>query len=226
MKSPRVKRGLGPPSKKLTKATYRKKALPFLLEDFQRCCAYCLDPDDFRHPSQSHVEHFNCKLRGRQRHQYKNLMLGCAACNASKHDKPVVNPFDKSQRLLNCTEEAEFPTHIHETEDGQWHSLTPEGKYHLAVIGLCENCHRNKRAERFKMARHCLALLTQAIQYQGSNPKDLHNECLATVRAILDLLGKFPALVTDDGVLTVREWLAARGVDPKLINSPSLSRKT
>ena len=92
--------------------------MPSLLKDFEGRCAYCLDPDDFRHPSQTHVDHFDCKLHGRKRHR-SNLMLGCAACNMSKHDKPVVNPFDKQQRLLNCTEETEFPTDIYETDDGR-----------------------------------------------------------------------------------------------------------
>jgi hypothetical protein len=221
MKSPRVKRGPGPKSKMLTKATYRKKALPFLLHDFERRCAYCLDPDDFRHSSQTHVEHFNCKLQGRKRHQYKNLMLGCAACNMSKHDKPVVNPFDRSQRLLNCTEETEFPAHIRETADGQWEARTPEGEYHLASIGLQERCHQLKRGERQRMAQRCFALLTQAIQYQSYNPAALHNQLLGTVRDILGLLERFPPLVTDQGVLTVREWLIGQGVDPKLIRDAS-----
>ena len=130
MKATRVKRSAGPKST-LTKANYRKKALNFLLKDFERRCAYCLDPNEFRHPSLDQVDHFNCKLRERQRHQYKNLMLACAACNLSKHDKPIANPFDKEQRLLNCTEENEFPEHIIEMEDGQWEAVTKAGEYHL-----------------------------------------------------------------------------------------------
>src|SRR5437899_167860 len=98
MRVPRVKRGPGPKSK-MTEATYRKKALPHLLNDFKRHCAYCLDPDEFRHPSLNHVDHFNCKLHGRKRHQYTNLMLACGACNMSKRDKPVRNPLDHEQRL-------------------------------------------------------------------------------------------------------------------------------
>src|SRR5437868_3115831 len=107
----RVNRSDGPKST-MTEATYRKKALPFLLKDFEGRCAYCLDPSEFRHPSQNHVEHFNCKLHGRKRHLYANLMLACATCNQCKHAKPVVNPLDQDQRLLNCTEENEFPAQI------------------------------------------------------------------------------------------------------------------
>ncbi len=218
MKQPRVKRGPGPKAK-LTAATYRKKALPHLLTDFGRRCAYCLDPGDFRHPSQTHVDHFNCKLHGRKRHQYKNLMLACAACNQCKHDKPVVNPLEPRQRLLNCTEETEFPGHITEAEDGQWHAQTSAGEYHLAAIGLGESCHQAKRAARRNMAQRILALLTEAIHYQGSNPADLHRQVLEMVRAIVGQLDKFPPLITERGVVSVRDWLIGQGVDPALIGS-------
>ena len=212
MSKPRVKRGPGP-KVLLSDGNYRKKALPQLLEDFQHQCAYCLDPDEFRHPSLNHVEHFNCKLHGRRRHAYKNLMLACAACNLTKHDKAAVNPFDDKQRLLNCTEENEFPEHIREHEDGQWEGVTPAGEYHLAVIGLQENCHRAKRHERRRMAERLLGLLTQAIQYESHNPRELHQQIMEMVKGSLALLDKFPPLVTEDGVMTVREWLKRQGVD-------------
>jgi hypothetical protein len=217
MNTGRVKRGAGPKSK-LTKSTYRKKALPYLLEDFSGQCAYCLDPDDFRHPSQSHVDHFDCKVRGRQRHRYRNLMLGCAACNMTKHDKPVINPFDLQQRMLNCTEENEFPKHITETEDGDWHSVTAAGDYHLACIGLKEHCHKSKRAERAKMARRVHSLLTQAVQYESRNPVEVHSQIMGTIHDILSGLDKFPPLVTTQGVISVRCWLVAQGIDPTILN--------
>lgn len=218
MKTPRVKRGSGPSrSTKLTKGNYRKKTLSFLLTDFAGRCAYCLDPDEFRHPSLNHVEHFDCKLKGRARHQYKNLMLACAACNLSKHDKPVVNPLDKTQRLLNCTEETEFPQHIHENANGEWEGITPEGEYHLAVVGLQERCHIAKRHSRLQIAQRIHSLLKQAIQYQTQNPEAIHNEIMGTVRDLLGVLDKFPPLVTDQGVMTVREWLKTQGIKTELL---------
>lgn len=212
MSEPRVKRSKGP-KVLLTDGNYRKKALPFLLQDFERRCAYCLDPDEFRLPSHNQVEHFDCKISGRRRHQYRNLMLGCVACNFTKRAKPKTNPFDKRQRLLNCTEENEFLGHIVEEEDGQWKALTPEGEYHLTCIGLTESCYRSKRVERRRMATRLLALLTQAIRYESHNPPDLHKETMSMIRGTLGLLEKFPPLVTDAGVLTVREWLDKQGVD-------------
>jgi hypothetical protein len=214
MSAARVKRSAGPKSK-MTEATYRKKALPHLLKDFERRCAYCLDPDEFRHPSLNQVDHFNCKLRRRQRHQYVNLMLACAACNLSKHDKPVKNPFDGEQRLLNCTLEGEFPEHIAETRDGQWEPRTKAGLYHLESIGLRESCHRQKRAARRKIAEQILGLCTTAIQYQGRNPAEVHNRIMQTIVVLLGELKNFPPLVTDEGVITAMEWLQSRGVDTR-----------
>ena len=71
------------------------------------------------------------------------------------------------------------------------------------------------------MSQHCLELLTQAIQYKNYNPAALHNQLLGTIRDILSLLDKFPPLVTQQGVVTVREWLIGQGVDPKLITDAS-----
>lgn len=220
MTAERVRRGPGPPVM-LREGNYRKKALPFLRNDFQRTCAYCLDPRDLRHPSLDHVDHFNCKISGRKRHAYTNLMLACAACNLTKHDKPVCNPLDKRQRLLNCTRECEFPQHIRESEDGQWVPISPEGKYHVTVIGLDEACHRSKRAMRRRLADQILRLLTTAIQYEADNPAEVQSQLMATLRELLRDLDFFPPLVTNGGVLTIRQWLASRGVDTDLLESPS-----
>jgi len=222
MKGPRVNRSAGPKSK-MTKANYRKKALRFLLKDFQGCCAYCLDPSDFRHPQQNHVDHFDCKLKERQRHQYKNLMLACVTCNSCKHDKPVINPLDQEQRLLNCTIENEFPEHIVEIEEGQWKPITKQGEYHLESIGLTESCHQRKRFARRINAEWLLRLCTTAIQYKTHNPAEVQSQLMNIVSSILALLDSFPPLVTQDGVVTVRKWLAANGVDIKLFQSSPTS---
>jgi hypothetical protein len=209
----------------MTKATYPKKALKFLLHDFERRCAYCLDPDEFRHPSQSQVDHFNCKLKSRKRNLYKNLMLACAACNLSKHDKMVVNPFDKEQRLLNCTEENEFLGHIVEMPDGQWEARTKAGKYHLESIGLREECHRKKRAARKEVLNRVVKLCTGAVQYKSYNPIELHNEVMATVVTLVEHLDNFPPLVTDQGVVSAREQLKKSGINLDVITAQADKKK-
>jgi hypothetical protein len=180
-----------------------------------------LDPSDFRHPSLNHVDHFDCKLRPRKKHQYKNLMLACAACNQCKHDKPTINPLDKSQRLLNCTVENEFPTHIAEAENGDWLPLTKEAKYHLASIGLSEECHRKKRAGRRNVVMQLLALCKTAIQYRVGNPAQLHQQLVQSVHNLLFHLDSFPPLVTKHGLMTAKAWLKQQGVDLDSLTSPA-----
>jgi hypothetical protein len=197
----------------MTEFTYRKKALPHLMTDFDGHCAYCLDPKEFRAPSQSHVEHFDCKLKGRERHYYKNLMLACAACNMSKHGKPVKNPLKEEQRLINCTEENEFVEHIRETEDGQWEAMTPAGYYHLESIELREDCHRNKRRARRVMAKEIAKLFKSAVKYETHNPAELHNQMMATIRSLLTVLDNFPPLVVAGGIISARDWLKLQGVE-------------
>lgn len=216
MNTGRVKRGPGP-MKKLSKATYRKKALPFLLEDFNSRCAYCLDPGEFRHPSQQQIDHFNCRLGGRRRHQYKNLMLACAACNLSKHDKPIANPFDKEQRLLNCTLEHEFPEHIVELPNGQWVPKTKAGEYHLRSIGLQEPSHQNKRGARRMVAERIRSLCLDAIQYQTQNPIEIQRQLTETIAGLIRHLDAFPPLVTHSGVHAVRDWLLDQGIDISIL---------
>ena len=201
----------------MTEATYRKKALPFLIVDFKGQCAYCLDSKEFRAPSQSQVEHFDCKLSGRQRHYYRNLNLSCAACNLSKHDKPVKNPFNPEQRLLNCCEENEYIGHIIEDDRGQWLPVTEAGKYHLACINLGADCHVKKRNARKVMVERIHSLLTTAIQYQTANPQEVHDQLMGTVRDLMDHLNNFPPIVTKTGILTTKEWLVSRGVDVNLL---------
>jgi hypothetical protein len=191
----------------MTEFTYRKKALPHLMKDFDGRCAYCLDPKEFRAPSQNQVEHFDCKLKGRKRHFYKNLMLACAACNMSKHDKPVKNPFNDEQRLLNCTEENEFVGHIREAEDGQWEAMTPAGHYHLESIELREDCHSKKRRARRVMAEEIAKLFKTAVKYETHNPAELHNQMMTTIRSLLAVLDNFPPLVVADGTISVSACL-------------------
>lgn len=217
MKVPRVKRSVWPRAKKLTEGTYRKKALPLLLKDFQGCCAYCLDPEDFRLPSHSHVDHFNPRLTGRKRNQYVNLMLACVACNYCKLDKPVTNPLKPSQRLLNCTEESEFPAHLSENDGGEWRPHSDAGYYHVESIGLNAACHKLKRAERAKIAKQIRELATCAVIYKGSNPVATHRETLKTIRMLVGHLEYFPALVTNGEVISVRDWLRQQGVPAEFI---------
>jgi hypothetical protein len=204
----------------MTKWTYRKKALPFLSKDFEKKCAYCLDPDELRHPNQTHVDHFDCKLPEKRRHRYKNLMLACSACNVSKLDKPVVNHYNPKLRILNCTEENEFQGHILEDDDGQWIGITAEGVYHLEVLNLKEECHRKKRKMRRGIAEQIYNLCSTAIQYQSQNPVETHRALMETVRQMLNDIDNFPPLITENGPVSVKVWMQQKGID---LNQPELA---
>ena len=141
----------------------------------------------------------------------------CAACNLSKHDKLVTNPLDKEQRLLNCTEENEFPEHIVENANGQWEAKTKAGVYHLASIDLTEPCHQMKRRARRQIAEQIRGLCSQAIQYRACNPGRIHNQLVETIVALLEHLGNFPPLITAEGLMSAREWLKSNGVDVDIL---------
>jgi hypothetical protein len=197
----------------MSKWTYRKKALPFLYVDFDKKCAYCLDPDELRHPNQTHIDHFDCKLPEKKRHRYRNLMLACSACNLSKLDKPVVNHYNPRQRLLNCTEENEFNGHIFEDENGQWNGISDEGIYHLESLNLREECHRKKRKLRKGIANQIYQLCSTAIQYKSHNPVETHHALMDTARQLLNDLDSFPPLITENGPTSVRAWMKQKGID-------------
>jgi hypothetical protein len=139
-------------------------------------------------------------------------MLACGACNLSKHDKPIINPFDPRQRLLNCTEENEFDGHIIEEKDGRWIPKTIAGNYHLIAIGLQEEFHRKKRAARREVAEQILKLCITAIQYKTQNPAETHAQLMETAKVLLDKLDYFPPLVGSTGPITVKDWLKQQGI--------------
>jgi len=91
----------------------------------------------------------------------------------------------------------------------------------LVSIGLDERCHQVKRGERRKMARRILALLTQAIKYESCNPSDVHIQVLGTARDIIEMLEKFPPLVMEKGIISIREWLTEQGINLELISPPA-----
>jgi hypothetical protein len=201
MNGARIKRGHGPRSL-LTKNTYRRKALQFLINDFGRRCAYCLQSSELQHANQTHVDHFDAHKPNRTRHLYKNLMLACSGCNLNKHDKFAQNPFNARQRLLDCTKENEFPEHIVETKEGVWTGKTDEGNYHIATIELNEPALVRTRAARNELAQRLKALEARAFKYTGS----LDTTSLAALESLLDavrreLKSSIP-LVTDSGLLS------------------------
>lgn len=203
MAEPRVKRSKGPQSV-LTKNTCRKKALPHLQKDFENRCAYCLQHMAEQHTNQSHVEHFNPHLPGRRKHQYKNLMLGCSACNLSKLFKPIRDPLAPERRMLNCTKENEFPEHILENDVGEWQGRTEAGDYHITSMDLNEASHIRRRLRRRAALERVSSIQASAITYTGSVERTALKELEKTLAFLHEFLETSVPLVTETGLVYPR----------------------
>ena len=98
----RIRRGSGPWL--LREYNARAKAWAFLVKDFEGRCAYSM-----RHirmaggETHMEVDHFNPKLRGKQRNKYENLMLAeLRHCNLKKRDYwPTPSERQNGYRILN-----------------------------------------------------------------------------------------------------------------------------
>jgi hypothetical protein len=148
----RIKRGSGP-SGKLRAHNLRKRALPYLLKDFEQRCAYSMRHVEFaggeRHME---IDHFDPTLSGLARHAYSNLMLATRHCNNMKRDAwPTATQRASGCRLLNPTKEIDYGVHIFEDPDsGQLVGATPAGQYHIDMLDLNHETfvwERRKRAQ-------------------------------------------------------------------------------
>jgi hypothetical protein len=133
--SPRVVRH--PLKRKFTESTY-KKAKPFLLRDFEWRCAYSLQHVDRVGYKCMEVDHFNPKLKGATRNNFKNLFPATRHCNGSKSNhwpKPAARKM--GIRFLNPCEEMDYGIHIFEDPNTfELIGATPAGKYHIRFCDL------------------------------------------------------------------------------------------
>ncbi len=177
----RVRRG-EPPKGKLNSKNYRRRALPALLRDFERRCAYSL-----RHEQQAgglthmEVDHFNPTLPSRLRNKYSNLFLSTRHCNLKKHAYwPTPADQKKGIRFLNCCEEMDYGVHIFENpETHELVGVTPAGRYHIIACDLNADHLVTERRERSLLR----ALLTRTVAIVRPTAD------LGSLRASLTLLG-------------------------------------
>jgi hypothetical protein len=162
----RVTRGK-PPKGNLRK-DYRK-ALPELLRDFQRRCAYSMQHERFAGGlMHMEIDHHNPNLRPFYRNKYGNLFLSTRHCNNKKRKnwpKPVLQR--AGVRFLNCCKEQDYGVHIF--EDHSTHYLvgvTPAGKYHIRVCDLNAPHFVRERADRYafdRLLNHTPAIVRSAV---------------------------------------------------------------
>ena len=177
----RVRRG-EPPKGRLNSKNYRRRALPALLRDFERRCAYSL-----RHEQQAgglthmEVDHFNPTLPGRLGNKYSNLFLSTRHCNLKKHAYwPTPADQKKGIRFLNCCEEMDYGVHIFENpETHELVGVTPAGRYHIIACDLNADHLVTERRERSLLR----ALLTRTVAIVRPTAD------LGSLRASLKLLG-------------------------------------
>jgi len=148
--TPRVARH--PPKRKFTASTYRK-AIPYLLQDFEGRCAYSLQHVNRVGLKLMEVDHFNPNLRGPARNNYSNLFPATRHCNGAKQDTwPTAQLAKLGVRFLNPSKEQDYGVHIF--EDPTSHQLvgtTPAGKYHIRCCDLNAPHLVLERAERARL---------------------------------------------------------------------------
>jgi len=149
----RIKRGRGPKAK-LSEWNYRKRAWPFLVEDFQSRCGYSM-----RHLLQCgercmEVDHFDPTRKSKYRHLYGNLMLATRLCNNFKqHTWPSAQQQKSGMRFLDPTRELDYGVQIF--EDPVTHKLvgvTPAARYHIRSLGLNDPSFVAERMDRTALA--------------------------------------------------------------------------
>lgn len=147
--------------RKFTRYTY-KKALPYLLEDFDDRCAY-----SWMHRSEideMEVDHFNPHLKSKDVQLYSNLMPSLGSCNRTK-GSTWPSPADRKLGLylIDPTKELDYGHQIF--EDPATHRLegtTPAAKYHIRVLGLNSAYLINRRKTRSELASLLQRLPPQA----------------------------------------------------------------
>ena len=116
---------------------------PFLRQDFQFRCAYCLRHEFFVGGEAGCVIDHHRPRGGRHARPdlagfYGNLYWCCAECNSIKGDTwPSPEEFTNGRRFLDpCVPEDDHDFHWRSEADGSLEALTPVGEYTIAKLAL------------------------------------------------------------------------------------------
>jgi len=152
------------PGIKLTRNNYRKKALPYLLVDFDNRCAYSME----KLFTLLEVDHFNPNLKKDLIQKYENLFPASRHCNKNKRATwPSKKMMQQGIRFLDCTKESDYGTCIF--EDLESHKLigtTPAAKWHILQLDLNAPFlikHRKERADLHQIIKNCFVRLRTPI---------------------------------------------------------------
>jgi hypothetical protein len=140
-----------PAKKRFTQSTYRK-ALPFLLKDFEGRCAYSLVHFNDCGTRDMEIDHHNPTVSGNARHNYENLFPATRHCNGKKSDEwPTRAMQKKGIRFLNPCKEQDYDSQIFEKEDGRLVGTTPAARWHIMMLDLNASHLIHRRNERRKL---------------------------------------------------------------------------
>ena len=138
-----------------TASNYRKKALPYLMRDFECRCAYSLiHIDNAGGERCMEVDHFKPKKKfSRRPHVYSNLMLASRHCNGSKGDEwPSKELRDKGFKFINPCKEQDYGKHIFEDiETGMLIATSNQGWYQIEKCDLNAEHLVKQRLQRTKL---------------------------------------------------------------------------
>ena len=132
------------------KTKYRK-ALSYLLSDFENRCAYSME---YVGPL-AEVDHFNPHRKNDKIQDYQNLFPSSRHCNGKKGSSwPSEEMQSNGIRFLDCTKEADYGECIFENLDN--HELvgtTPAAKWQISQMDLNAPFLVRKRRQRYEFNR-------------------------------------------------------------------------
>lgn len=126
---------------------------PFIRDDFQQCCAYCLLHERFAGGETNfELDHFRPKSKfGQLEHEYSNLYYACHVCNRNKWDWWPSDELEAAGiRFADPCREC-FSDNFRD-KDGRWQPKTPVGEYSMERLRL-------NTEHLVQIRRHVAALL-------------------------------------------------------------------
>lgn len=134
------------PGIRITKSNYRKKALCYLLNDFENRCAYSMEYV----AEQAEIDHFDPNKKKDRVQDYSNLFPASRHCNGKKGSTwPTAEMQSMGIRFLDCTKEHDYGECLF--EDPETHELvgiTPAAKWHILRLDLNAPFLVRKRRQR------------------------------------------------------------------------------
>lgn len=179
-----------------TESTYRKKAFPKLMDDFEKRCAYSMVHVSVTSETNMEVDHFNSTLAGKKRHTYSNLYPASSVCNGAKRDVwPTKNDLKKRRRFLDCCIETDYGVHFFEDKaTGELLPVTAEGVYHIENCDLNNDWLKQRRLERTENKKILAALNDAAASPIGPTKQNSQDLISVMEERIKIGIPKIPAL--------------------------------